>query len=163
MIRKNGLRKDNNFETKLKKTSIKENGLWPMERNFKIFSEISNLRVIEKAIDEISAELDINPENYGKIMVCTMEAVNNAIIHGNKADISKIVQVNILPEREELKISIEDQGPGFRPDKVPDPTKVENIEKLTGRGIYLMSHLADGIEFNEKGNRVTMTFKYLAV
>ena len=152
-----------NFETNLQKTSIKENGPDQMIKNFEIFSEISNLRVIEKAIDEVSAELGINPENYGKIMVCTMEAVNNAIIHGNKADRSKIVKVDIHPEHEALKIIIEDQGPGFRPEQVPDPTTEENIEKIIGRGIYLMSHLADGIEFNDKGNRVTMTFKYLAV
>lgn len=134
-----------------------------MNRNFEIISEISNLRVIEKAIDELSTELGINPENYGKIMVCTMEAVNNAIIHGNKTDKSKVVKVNIHPEEEEIKISVEDQGPGFHPENVPDPTKEENIEKLSGRGIYLMSHLADRIEFNERGNMVTMTFKYLGV
>ena len=134
-----------------------------MNRNFEILSEISNLRIIEKAIDEISAELGINPENYGKIMVCTMEAVNNAIVHGNKTDKSKIVKVSIIPENKELKISVEDQGPGFHPDKVPDPTMTENIEKLSGRGVYLMSHLADRIEFNERGNRVTMTFKYIEV
>ena len=58
-----------------------------------------------------------------------------------------------------LKIKVTDEGPGFRPEKVPDPTTPENIEELNGRGIYLMSHLADKIKYSEKGNSVTMTFK----
>lgn len=133
-----------------------------MIKSFEIASEINNLRVVERAIDEVSAELGINPENYGKILVCTMEAVNNAIIHGNKADRGKMVRIDITPEKEWLVISIEDQGSGFKPEEVPDPTIPENVEKLSGRGIFLMSRLADGIEFNDTGNCVTMKFKYMS-
>jgi serine/threonine-protein kinase RsbW len=132
-----------------------------MLKSFEIASEINNLRVVERAIDEISAELGVNAENYGKILVCTMEAVNNAIIHGNKADKKKSVKIEILQGEEGLEICIEDQGPGFKPGDIPDPTSSENIENLSGRGVFLMSKLADKIEFNERGNRVTMTFKYV--
>ena len=149
------------FETNCEIFSIKENDFYEMIKSFKIASEITNLRIVERAIDEVSAELGINPENYGKILVCTMEAVNNAIIHGNKANREKIVQIDITPEKEGLIICIEDQGNGFKPADIPDPTSADNIEKISGRGVFLMSRLADRIEFNKRGNRVTMIFKYL--
>jgi serine/threonine-protein kinase RsbW len=88
--------------------------------------------------------------------------VNNAILHGNKLNPEKIVDIEISFESEILNIKVTDEGPGFRPDKVPDPTTPENIEELNGRGIYLMSHLADKIEYSEKGNSVTMTFKNIS-
>ena len=130
-----------------------------MQRLLKIESEIKNMRIVEKTIDEISDELSISGDYYGKIMVSTMEAVNNAIIHGNKSDIKKYVLIEIIGEKKVLKISIEDEGPGFRPKEIPDPTKPENIENLSGRGVFLMSKLADSIEFNERGNKVTLAFK----
>jgi len=58
-----------------------------------------------------------------------------------------------------LNIKVTDEGPGFNRKPVPDPTTPENIEALNGRGIYLMSHLADKLNYNTKGNSVTMTFK----
>jgi serine/threonine-protein kinase RsbW len=88
-----------------------------------------------------------------------MEAVNNAILHGNRSNPRKNVEVELSFDNNSLKIKVTDEGPGFRPDKVPDPTTPENIEELNGRGIYLMSHLADIIEYSKKGNSVTMTFK----
>jgi len=130
-----------------------------MKKRIVIKSEVKNLRIIEKAIDEVSSEMKFSEDNYGKIMVSAMEAVNNAIIHGNKSDSNKTVIVEIKHVRNQLKICVEDEGPGFNPGIIPDPTKPENIEKLNGRGIFLMSRLTDKIEFNEKGNRVTMTFK----
>lgn len=130
-----------------------------MQKRLRIESEIQNMRLVEKTIDEISAELDISQDNYGKIMVSTMEAVNNAIIHGNKSDRNKYVIIEISGEKHFLKVSIEDEGPGFKPKEIPDPTKPENIENISGRGVFLMSRLADQIEFNEKGNKVTMSFK----
>ena len=62
-----------------------------------------------------------------------------------------------------LLISVTDEGQGFKPETVPDPTTPENIEALNGRGIYLMSHLADKIEYTKKGNSVTMTFKNILI
>jgi serine/threonine-protein kinase RsbW len=130
-----------------------------MIRKLKIGSVVNNLRVVENAIDEISSEIGIKQDNYGKIMVSAMEAVNNAIIHGNKANEKKLVEIIISYRKKLLKISVEDEGTGFKPWEVPDPTKPENIENLQGRGVFLMSHLADKIEFNERGNKVTMSFK----
>lgn len=130
-----------------------------MHKELKIGSAISNLRIVEKVIDDISTELGMKEEVYGKILVSAMEAVNNAIVHGNKADTKRYVKIEFLFKKKELIISVEDEGQGFRPQEIPDPTKPENIENITGRGVFLMSKLADSIKFNEKGNRVTMSFK----
>jgi serine/threonine-protein kinase RsbW len=130
-----------------------------MYKKIRIESQIANLRIVENAIDEATSVIGISQDNYGKILVSAMEAVNNAIIHGNKSAPEKIVDIEISSEKDELNIKVTDEGPGFRPETVPDPTTPENIEELNGRGIYLMSHLADKIEYSQKGNSVTMTFR----
>jgi len=130
-----------------------------MYKKIKIESSAENLRVVENAIDETTTILGISQDSYGKILVSTMEAVNNAILHGNRSDPKKIVEIVISYKTNELKIKVADEGPGFRPENIPDPTIPENIEALNGRGVYLMSHLADKIKYNKKGNSVTITFK----
>ena len=130
-----------------------------MYRKLKIESQANGLRMVEKAIDEVTNELGISQDCYGKILVSTMEGVNNAIVHGNKSIPDKLVAVEIHFSKNELKIKISDEGEGFRPQDVPDPTVPENIEALNGRGVFLMSRLADTIKFSKKGNAVTMTFK----
>lgn len=130
-----------------------------MTKKINIDSDINNLRIVEKAIDEITNEYKISQENYGKILVSALEAVNNAIIHGNKSIKEKVVFIEISLTKNSFIFSVEDEGKGFNPSKIPDPTKPENIEKINGRGIFLMTKLADEIEFNDKGNRVKMTFK----
>jgi serine/threonine-protein kinase RsbW len=133
-----------------------------MYKKIRIESQVANLRIVENAIDETTSVIGISQDNYGKILVSAMEAVNNAILHGNKSNPEKNVDIEISFESDILNIIVTDEGPGFRPDKVPDPTTPENIEELNGRGIYLMSHLADKIEYNKKGNSVTMTFKNIS-
>jgi serine/threonine-protein kinase RsbW len=130
-----------------------------MLKQLKIASDITNLNQVENAIDSLTNEIGISQDSYGKILVAVMEAVNNAIIHGNKADQKKRVEIDFLIKKMNLSVSVTDEGKGFKPGEVPDPTKPENIEALNGRGIFLMSRLADEIEFNRKGNSVTMTFK----
>ncbi len=130
-----------------------------MKKNIRIQSSLSNLGIVENAIDSITREAGINQENYGKILVSVMEAVNNAIVHGNKFDEKKFVNIDILLENNLLKVIIEDEGGGFKLSEVPDPTKPENLENLNGRGVFLMRNLADEIEFNKTGNRVILKFK----
>ncbi|MCU0460490.1 MAG: ATP-binding protein [Bacteroidales bacterium] len=132
-----------------------------MIKKLRISSKLSNLSIVENAVDSITRDAGINQENYGKILVSIMEAVNNAIVHGNKSDEKKFVDIEIILENNSLKITVEDQGKGFKPGEVPDPTEPENIEHVNGRGVFLMSKLADEIEFNRKGNSVKMTFKHI--
>lgn len=130
-----------------------------MHRKLQIESRQVSLRIVEKTIDEVTSELGISQDSYGKILVSTMEGVNNAILHGNKSIPEKLVNIEFKCTGKELKVKIKDQGCGFRPEEVPDPTKPETIEELNGRGVFLMSKLADKIEYSKKGNIVTMTFK----
>jgi len=130
-----------------------------MYRKFKIESNINNLRIIENAIDEVMSEIGIKQEDYGKILVSTLEAVNNAITHGNKSAMDKIVDVEITYKDAKLKIRVKDEGLGFLPENVPDPTTPQNLECVNGRGIFLMSRLADEVKYSKKGNTVTMLFK----
>jgi serine/threonine-protein kinase RsbW len=130
-----------------------------MYKKLRIESSVSNLVIVESAIDEVVTEIGITQENYGKILVSTLEAVNNAIMHGNKYEKDKLVDVEISYKNEKLKIKIKDEGKGFIPEEVPDPTIPQNIEALNGRGIFLMSKLADEIKYSKRGNTVTMFFK----
>lgn len=130
-----------------------------VRRNLKIESKMANMRLVENAIDELTSSFGISQDNYGKILVATLEAVNNAITHGNKFDPKKNVLIDIRVSKNELEVTVTDEGKGFNPDGIPDPTKPENIEELSGRGVFLMTKLADSISFNEKGNSVTMKFK----
>ncbi|MDX9946357.1 MAG: ATP-binding protein [Bacteroidales bacterium] len=130
-----------------------------MYKRLKVESKTASLRIIENAIDEMTGAIGINQDNYGKILVATLEAVNNAIKHGNKEIPEKLVDVVIEFIDNELRISVTDQGDGFDPARIPDPTLPANIEELSGRGVFLMTKLSDAITFNEKGNSVTMSFK----
>jgi len=130
-----------------------------MKKDLQIPSDIGNLRLVEKAIDELSSELNLSDEIYGNVMVATMEATNNAIIHGNNSDPKKNVRIQILLDEKELKVHVEDQGIGFDYANVPDPTSPENLEKINGRGIFLMEHLSDEITYQEEGRIVVLKFR----
>lgn len=122
-------------------------------------SKIENITLVEKFIDDISIEYKMGTEIYGNILVAIIEAVNNAILHGNKFDPRKNVKVIFRTDENSLIFRIFDQGPGFNPDVIPDPTTAENIENPHGRGIFLMRHLADEVNFYDKGREVELKFK----
>lgn len=131
-----------------------------MERNISIPSKLEKISFIEKAIDEITEKLTITPDVYGKILIASIEGVNNAIVHGNKLDESKLVNINIKVCDKKICITITDQGNGFDPNSIPDPTIPENIENISGRGVFLMKKLSDEIIFENKGTTVKMTFNF---
>jgi serine/threonine-protein kinase RsbW len=131
-----------------------------MNEELKIQSNIDNLNKVENLIDNLSKRLGVSDEVYGKVLVSTIEAVNNAIIHGNKNIEAKAVYLACSSNGSSLTIIVKDEGEGYNFNNLPDPTTGENIEKLNGRGVFIMKKLADDIEFNELGNEVKMTFKY---
>ena len=87
------------------------------------------------------------------------EALCNAIAYGNRHDRAKLVRVRVEVTSELVRVHIEDDGEGFAPDAVPDPTLPENIERENGRGLFVLRHLVDHISFNEKGNAVCLTLR----
>jgi serine/threonine-protein kinase RsbW len=130
-----------------------------MERTVEIPSKLENLNYVEKLIDEVSDIFHLDSDMYGKVLISTIEAVNNSIIHGNKLSPEKIVKVDIAQEEKVLKILISDEGSGFDFYNIPDPTKPENIENIHGRGIFLMKNLADNVIFTDDGKCVELIFK----
>ena len=129
-----------------------------MKRTMKIASKIENLREVEKVVDEIATKYQLKNELYGNILIAFLEAVNNAIVHGNKKNEEKDVIVNITIEKGELHIVVKDQGKGFDYENVPDPTAPENIENISGRGIFLMRKLSDKLIFDENGTKAELIF-----
>jgi serine/threonine-protein kinase RsbW len=81
--------------------------------------------------------------------IATTELVNNAIIHGNKEDISKTVTLSIKVSAVEVEIRVADQGDGFRPEEVADPLAEENLLKEVGRGIFIVRSLMDDVQFEQ--------------
>jgi serine/threonine-protein kinase RsbW len=123
-------------------------------------SELENISRVERLIDDISSSYNLSSEIYGKISVAIIEAVNNAILHGNRLDVSKKVKIEYNIDEEAIQFIVGDEGTGFDFANIPDPTLPENIEKTHGRGIFLMNHLADDIEFCENGALVDMKFRF---
>jgi serine/threonine-protein kinase RsbW len=129
-----------------------------MEKTLVVSSKIENLRTVEKFIDEISAECKLNSELYGNLLIATLEGANNAIVHGNKLREDLSVTLTAKFDEKKLYISIEDKGPGFDYKHIPDPTAPENIENVSGRGVFLMTKLSDNLEFKNNGSFVEMQF-----
>jgi serine/threonine-protein kinase RsbW len=129
-----------------------------MERVLNITSRIENLREVEKMVDEISAACSMSSEVYGNVLIATLEAANNAILHGNKLDESKDVNLQFKWDENQLELVVTDQGKGFNYKDIPDPTAPGNVEKVNGRGVFLMEKLSYDINFMENGSKVSLTF-----
>lgn len=123
-------------------------------------SLVENIRIVESFIDNVKESFNIDDDIYGNIMVSITEAVNNAIKHGNQCDKNKTVILAAECEENLLRFFVEDDGPGFNYDKLPDPTAPENLEKLGGRGIFLMKHLSDEVKFHNNGKKVELVFYF---
>ena len=114
--------------------------------------------MIESFIDNAKEKFQLDDDIYGNIMIAITEAVNNAIKHGNGSDSSKNVSLSLSLDESLIKFRVEDEGQGFDYQNLPDPTSPENIEKPGGRGIFLMKHLSDEVEFKEGGRIVELSF-----
>lgn len=131
-----------------------------MKREQKISfpSTSGNIVVVEKLINDICSSYKVSEDYYGNILVAVTEAVNNAIQHGNKLDPGKKVDVEFKAGDKAITFSVHDQGDGFDYNTLPDPTNPENLEKPSGRGVFLMRHLADKVEFADSGRTVLLNF-----
>lgn len=128
------------------------------EQKISFPSVADNIGLVEKLINEICSAYGISEDHYGNILVAVTEAVNNAMQHGNKLDPGKKVNLAFLAGESSLSFEITDQGSGFDFQNLPDPTNPENLEKPHGRGVFLMRHLADKVEFSDNGRSVLLNF-----
>lgn len=126
--------------------------------NIQIPSLTENLRIVESFIDNVKEKFNLNDDIYGNIMISVTESVNNAIHHGNGQDQSKNVSITLHLNDNQIKFAIQDQGKGFDYNDLPDPTAPDNLEKLGGRGIFLMKNLADEVHFIDEGREVELVF-----
>jgi serine/threonine-protein kinase RsbW len=116
--------------------------------NLEIESDPNNLITVEEFVNYFAVELKLNPEKIPGLLLSITEATTNAIIHANKSDKAKTVKINVKVENNRLIISIKDEGTGFDPKVIPDPTAPENLLKDSGRGLYLMKIYMDEVKYN---------------
>lgn len=121
-------------------------------------SLIENIRIIESFIDNAREKFNINDDIYGNIMVSVTECVSNAIVHGNKGDKKKVVNIELRFLEDQIRFIIEDQGEGFDFQTLKDPTAPEHISKPGGRGVFIMKQLSDEVEFEDEGRTAILTF-----
>lgn len=116
------------------------------EFQLKLHSEPKNINLLEPFVKRVCDTYRLNEEFFNEIMLVLTEAVNNSIHHGNSCCPDKEVLVKSEVVKENLlSFTIQDEGKGFDPSKLPDPTSPENIGEPNGRGVYLMRQFAHDI------------------
>lgn len=132
-------------------------------RELKLASELENLHLVERFVEEISDEYYLNDNYYGNILIAVTEAFKNAVIHGNRNTSSKSVNIVAESVPEGIRITVRDQGEGFSHGDFTDPEKLLGQEELKGKGLLLILTLSDGIEFKDGGKGIEMLFSISGV
>lgn len=130
---------------------------WSLERRIHSDTELAR-QILEELLGQLGDRNWPEEDKFG-VHLSVEEALMNAIKHGNQRDPEKFVFVECRLTDDLLYVQVEDQGEGFDPNDVPDPTLDENLELPSGRGLMLMKTFMSLVEYSEKGNRVTMEKK----
>lgn len=117
-----------------------------------INSDKSELQRVEEFIKEVFSFYNFPLDCYNNVLLSISEATLNSIVHGNKSDRRKKVELDVDCKTHLISVKITDEGEGFDYETLPDPTKEENIRKESGRGIHIIKSVAKSVSFNEKGN-----------
>lgn len=123
-----------------------------------ISSNPNNILEVESYLKKLDCDFSFHEEKYADILISLTEAVNNAIIHGNKSDETKLVHIKVEEKKYGLTFCVTDEGIGYNPNNVPDPTVEENLDCCGGRGVHIMKALSDNIKFENEGRTVEMYF-----
>ena len=128
------------------------------EYKLEITSDPANLITVEEFINFAAIEAGLDSARMPGLMLAMTEGTTNAIIHGNKKDPEKLVHITAVITDTTLTFHITDEGRGFEPNDVPDPTEPENLLKDSGRGLYLMRIYADELKYNitDKGTETIL-------
>lgn len=120
----------------------------------------SDVRGIASFVDALVDHAAATGFDTGRIRlnlrVGVTEALSNAMLYGNRAERHRTVTVHASFDRDEIVVRVSDEGSGFDPDRVPDPTTPANRRRPRGRGIFLIRQLMDHVEYNDAGNSVEM-------
>jgi serine/threonine-protein kinase RsbW len=103
---------------------------------------------VEDFIINIAEENNISEDKFNALALSAAEAASNCILHGNKNDPNKMVEITVTVSNSKMVLIFKDEGKGFDPEAVPDPTKPENILKDSGRGIHIMKSYLTGVKYN---------------
>ncbi len=133
------------------------------KHTLKIKSDPHQILEVEKFIEDICDYYNLNDSYFGNIMVAVTEAVENAIIHGNRNNKEKHVLVHFDFSQKGIDFTIEDEGPGFDFNSIPDATDTEGNPEKKGTGIYLIRTLADEVRFMEKGSKIRLVFNITSI
>ncbi len=117
-----------------------------------------NINEVEPFVRKIQRAYPLSEDQYFDILLVLTEAVNNSILHGNEADPNKNVSVRFAMRNRQYQFTITDEGKGFNPEEVPDPTAPDRIQTPCGRGVFLMKQLSDSIRYSNKGRTVNINF-----
>ena len=120
-------------------------------------ADLTAARHLTEEVLSLAVAAGYSEDDRFAIRLSLEEALINAVKHGNNFDPAKKVRVSADVEAEQTTISVCDEGAGFDPSGVPDPTADENLEKPSGRGIMLMRAYMDEVSYNDRGNEVRMT------
>jgi serine/threonine-protein kinase RsbW len=110
-------------------------------------SRIETVGEAAAAVSEFMNRLGLAEDVAFGVDMAVREAVTNAVVHGNKLDDAKIIELKLRNTPAEFEITVHDQGNGFNPNDVPDPTKDENILRTSGRGIFFMRNFMDEVDW----------------
>lgn len=110
-------------------------------------SRIETVAAAAAAVAEFVGRSGVSDDAAYGIDMAVREAVTNAVLHGNRQDENKTVDLVLKSSPDAVEISVHDQGPGFNPEDVPDPTATENILKTSGRGIFFMRTFMDEVDW----------------
>ena len=110
-------------------------------------SRIDTVATAAAAVAEFVSRSGITEDAAFGIDMAVREAVTNAVVHGNRQDENKTVEVTLKSSPDAVEISVHDQGTGFNPEAVPDPTAQENILRTSGRGIFFMRSFMDEVDW----------------
>ncbi len=122
-------------------------------------SKDSSLKKFERFFDGLRRRYKIPDDDYHRIYLASSEAFINAIVHGNKRDPNKKVRVKFKVFKRSFEIEIQDEGEGFTPEGVPDPTVDENLLKESGRGVFIMQAFADVVKFHKTKSGMKVIIK----
>jgi serine/threonine-protein kinase RsbW len=123
----------------------------------------SDLGMVGDAVELVATHLPagtLSPRRISfNFRTALAEALGNAIRYGNGQDPDRMVRVFVELRRDFVRIHIDDDGQGYDPSRLPDPTHPDNIEREFGRGLFVIRHLVDDVAFNEKGNGICLTLR----
>lgn len=132
----------------------------PTLKSWTIPSTNAQAAAVQHQIVEAIQQHGYKREAVFAVRLALDEALVNAVRHGNQNDPTKSIHIDFEIDDQRLIVQVQDEGPGFVPTDLPDPTAPENLSRPNGRGVMLMRAYMTDVAFNDKGNRVILTKRY---